>query len=459
MGFHRIAKGLDLPITGQPKQQIDAAVLPQRVALVADDYVGMKPVMHVGVGATVKRGQLLFEDRKTPGVRYTAPGAGTVVGVNRGAKRALQSVVIELNPSERAGTPDPNDDVQFEAYTGKPIPALSVDEIRALLIESGLWTAFRTRPFSKVPAPDAEPHAIFVTAMDTNPLAPSVDFIYQGNEQQFQTGLLCCAKLSNGNVYLCKAPGSAVTAGPHDGVNIEEFEGPHPAGTAGLHIHVLDPVHREKTVWHLGLQDVIAMGALFETGKLDLTRVVALAGPSVKNPRLLRTRLGAATDDLVAGELEDGDHRVISGSVLSGRTAQGEIHGYLGRYHQQISVLSEGREREFFGWLAPGKEVFSTLNAFLSCFFRGKKFDFTTSMRGAPRAMVPVGMYERVMPMDLMPTFLLRALISEDLERAEELGCLELDEEDLALCTFVCPSKFDYGPILRKNLTRIEKEG
>lgn len=459
MALHRISKGLDLPITGEPEQVIEEARRPRKAALIAADYMGVKPIMKAGIGDSVKRGQLLFEDRKTPGVRYTAPGAGTVAAVNRGAKRALQSVVITLNESERAGTPDPDDDVSFESYTGKPIEALSRDEIEALLIESGVWTAFRTRPFSKAPAPGARPHAIFVTAMDTNPLAPLTDVVLEGNEKEFATGLVCVAKLTDGKVYLCKAPGSSVPTDPYNGVVLEEFDGPHPAGTVGLHIHILDPVHREKTVWHIGCQDVVAIGALITTGKLHLTRIVALAGPSVKKPRLLRTRQGAATDDLVAGELKEGEHRVISGSVLSGRSAQGEIHGYLGRYSQQISVIPENRERELLGWLMPGKNIFSTINVYLSSLFRGKKYDFTTSLYGAPRAMVPIGTYERVMPMDILPTFLLRALIAHDIERAEELGCLELDEEDLALCTFVCPSKYDYGPILRENLTIIEKEG
>jgi len=330
----------------------------------------------------------------------------------------------------------------------------------ALLVESGLWSVLRTRPFSKVPDPTTTPHSVFVTAMDTNPLAPAPDAALAGREEDFANGLLCVTKLSGGEVYLCRAPGSAISADPHSGVSVEEFSGVHPAGTVGLHIHTLDPVYREKTVWHVGYQDVAAIGALFRTGQLDFERIVALAGPSLKKPRLVRTRMGASTDDLVEGELKAGEHRVISGSVLSGRTAMGEIHGYLGRYHNQVSVIPEGRERIFLGWMGPGAGAFSVSNAFLSALWRGKKrFSFTSALNGSGRAIVPIGLYERVMPMDIMPTFLLRALMSDDLERAEELGCLELDEEDLALCTFVCPSKIDYGPALRRNLTQIEKEG
>lgn len=459
MGLHEITKGLELPITGGPEQTISDGPQPQKVAIVAEDYVGMRPKMRVSVGDAVKRGQVLFEDKKTPGVLYTSPGAGTVVAVNRGARRALQTIVIQLNEREQGGERDEGDEVAFESYAGKDPIGLGTEEIKGLLIESGLWTALRARPFGKVANPETTPHSVFVTAMDTNPLAPSPDVICRGNEEAFGKGLLCVARLTEGETFLCKAPGSAVDAGPYSGVTVEEFDGIHPAGTAGVHIHFLDPVHRDKTVWHLGYQDVIAIGRLFTTGKLDLTRVVSLAGPAVKQPRLLRTRIGAATDALVAGGLEEGDNRVLSGSVFNGRSAAGEVLGYLGRYHNQITVLREGRERVFLGWVAPGKNMFSVVNTFWSCLDRSKKFHFTTALNGAERAMVPIGVYERVMPMDILPTFLLRAICGGDTERAEELGCLELVEEDVALCTFVSPSKIDYGPILRENLTEIEKEG
>lgn len=464
MGLHTIKKGLKLPIGGAPKQTISPARSVPKVALLAADYVGMKPTMFVKVGEKVKRGQPLFEDKKTPGVVFTAPGAGTVAAVNRGDKRAFQSIVIELDAGEKEGgyaegAPAEGDIVSFENYTGRDVAGLSGDDVRALLVESGLWTAFRTRPFSRVPSPEANPDAIFVTAMDTHPHAPSVDEVYKGNEEAFQQGLLCVAKLREGHIYLCTAPGSAVAAAAYTGVEIETFEGIHPAGTVGVHIHTLDPVHREKTVWHLNYQEVIAIGKLFTTGKLDVERVISLAGPSVKEPRLLRTRLGASTGELVEGELNDGENRVVSGSVLSGRTAQGDIHGYLGRYHHQISALPEGRKREFFGWLSPGANKFSIINTFISKLSPGKSFNFTTSTNGSERAMVPIGMYERVMPMDIMPTFLLRSLVMGDIERAEHLGCLELDEEDVDLCAFVCPGKYDYGQHLRKVLTDIEREG
>ena len=461
MALHKIKKGLDLPIVGEPEQAIEDAPAVSRVAVLGADYVGMKPTMHVAEGDTVRRGQLLFEDKKTPGVRYTAPGAGTVVSVARGDRRAFQAVVIELDESEKAGVTGgagvPM--ATFESFTGKDVGALDREQVKDLLLESGLWSALRRRPFSRVAFPDEVPHAVFVNAMDTQPLAPDPAVVLQGREDDFARGVQAVAKLTDGTTYVCSAAGSQVPV--PEGAVAEQFRGPHPAGTAGLHIHTLDPVHREKVVWWIGYQDCIALGRLVATGVLNPERVVALAGPAVDRPRLLRTRLGASTEELAAGQLTDSeaDYRRISGSVFSGRRAEGETLGFLGRYHQQISVIPEDRERAFLGWLAPGKDMFSTVNAYVSKLLPGKKFAFSTSTNGSPRAMVPIGMYERVMPLDLMPTALLRALVIGDLEKAEELGCLELDEEDLSLCTFVCPGKIDYGPHLRQVLTTIEKEG
>ncbi len=458
MGVHKIKKGLDLPLAGEPEHKVHPARQPRRVALVAEDYLGLRPTMLVSVGDEVRRGQQLFEDKKNPGVVYTSPGAGTVVAINRGERRAFQSVVIELNERERSGARDPEDAVGFEMYSGGDPAGLPVEEVRGLLLESGLWTALRRRPFSKVARLDDVPNSIFITAIDTHPHAPPLSLILEGREDEFRAGVTVLSRLTEGKVFLCKTPG--LNLGDYNGrVQVEEFEGKHPAGNPGLHIHLLDPVHREKVVWYIGAQDVLAIGRLFRTGQLDVERVVSFSGPVVKNPRLLRTRLGASLDDLVANELEPGDNRVISGSVLSGRTAMGEVFGYLGRYHQQISALHEGREREFLGWLMPGTEKFSVVNAFLSRLQKGRRFPMTTNLNGSERAMVPIGTYEKVNPMDIQPTYLLRALIVGDTERAEQLGCLELDEEDVALFTFVCPGKYDYGPILRGNLDEIEKEG
>ena len=456
MSVHTIKKGLDLPIAGAPDQQIHDAGQPGRVALIAEDYVGMKPTMFVQPGDAVRRGQLLFEDKKTPRVRYTAPAGGTVTAVNRGDRRALQSVVIELDETEHSGG---HECVTFESYAGGAPGDLSKGQVTDLLIESGLWTTIRQRPFSRVANPEEAPAAIFVTAMDSNPHAPAVDVVMKGREADFETGLLAVAKLTEGPVYVCTAPGSGIRVPSGSKFSSEEFAGPHPAGTAGVHIHFLMPVNRMRTVWYVNYQDVMAIGRLFATGVLDVERVIALAGPSVISPRLVRTRVGASTDDLVEGQIEEGEQRVVSGSVFSGRQAEGEIHGYLGRFHLQVSVLQEGRQRELIGWLLPGPTKFSTINAYIGRLIPGQRFRMTTNTNGSHRAMVPTGMHENVMPMDILPTFLLRALLMQDVEKAEELGVLELDEEDLALCTFVDVGKNEYGPLLRQMLTTIEKEG
>lgn len=445
----KIRRGLDLPITGAPEQAISEGPKIRSVAVIGFDYHGMKPTMAVQVGDKVKLGQLLFTDKKTEGIRYTAPAAGTIAAINRGERRVLQSVVIDVEGDEAES---------FEAYKSTDPAQVSDEQARELLNESGLWTALRTRPYSKVPALDSKPHSIFVTAMDTNPLAANPEVIIGEQAEAFAQGLTVLTRMTEGKVFVCKAAGSDIPTGSAEGVVTEEFGGVHPAGNAGTHIHYLDPVAGSKVVWTVNYQDVIAIGKLFTTGELYTDRVVALGGPQVEKPRLVRTRLGANLEELTAGELKPAENRLISGSVFGGRAARGPL-SYLGRYHQQVSVLAEGNDRPMLHYLRAGFNGFSVMGIYISKLFKNKQFDFTTTTSGSERAMVPVGSYEKVMPLDILPTQLLRALIVGDGETAQQLGCLELDEEDLALCTFVCPGKYEYGPILRDNLTRIEKEG
>jgi Na+-transporting NADH:ubiquinone oxidoreductase subunit A len=380
-------------------------------------------------------------------VLFTSPGAGVVSAIHRGEKRILQSVVIDLDGVE---------EVTFNQYGSADLDGLGDALIRENLQRSGLWTALRTRPYSKVPAIDAVPSSIFVTAIDTHPLAADPTVVIAERAAEFEAGLKVLSGL--GKLFLCKAAGASLPGENLAKVSTESFAGPHPAGLAGTHVHFLDPVSATKSVWTIGYQDVIAIGALFTTGRLNVDRVVSLAGPVVEKPRLVRTRLGVNLDELTAGELLPGANRVVSGSVLGGRTAHGAF-AFLGRYHQQVSCLREGKEREMLHYLRAGSDKHSILNIYISKLTAGRKFAFSTSTNGSPRAMVPVGNYEEVMPLDVLPTQLLRSLIVGDTEMAQKLGCLELDEEDLALCTYVCAGKYEYGPILRDNLTRIEKEG
>lgn len=446
-----IAKGLDIPITGAPEQLIEDGAKVGSVAVLGMDYVGMKPKMLVAEGDQVKLGQPLFEDKQNPGVRFTAPGAGVVKAINRGDKRVLQSVVIELQGDAQES---------FAKYDAAQLATLEDAQVRENLLASGLWTALRTRPYGKVPVATSSPRSIFVTAIDTNPLAADPAVVIKARETDFTNGLTVISRLTAGKVYLCKAKGANIPAGNSPSVQVAEFSGPHPAGLPSTHIHFIDPVNADKFVWYLDYQSVIAIGALFTTGNLDVERVVSFAGPTVKKPRLLRTRLGANISDLAKDQLQDGENRLVSGSVLFGHRAA-DWADYLGRYHLQVSALAEGREREFFGWIVPGKNKYSALNVYTSSLDRktGRKFPLTTTKNGSPRAIVPVGVYEEVMPLDILPTLLLKSLVVGDSDQAQLLGCLELDEEDLALCTFVDPGKHDFSPVLRANLNKIEKEG
>ena len=443
----KIKRGLDLPITGSPEQRIEDARPVRSVAVVGFDYHGMKPTMEVREGDRVKLGQILFSDKKTPGVVFTAPAAGTISAINRGEKRVLQSVVIDI---------DGDDAVSFDAHSAVALEQLTDQQVRDQLIASGLWTALRTRPFSKTPAVDAKPSSIFVTAMDSNPLAADPAVIIKQHAAEFENGLKVLARMAK--VWLCKADGVSLPGEDVSGVSTESFAGPHPAGLAGTHIHHLDPVGETKSVWQINYQDVIAFGVLFTEGRIWTDRYVALAGPQVEKPRLLKTRLGAQLDELTAGELKSGENRLITGSVFGGRLARGPV-AFLGRFHSQVSVLKEGTERQMLHYLRAGVKKHSVLNIFISKLNPSRLFDFDTSTNGSPRAMVPVGNYEMIMPLDILPTQLLRYLVVGDTDMAQKLGALELDEEDLALCSYVCAGKYEYGPILRDNLTRIEKEG
>ncbi len=438
-----------MPISGIPVQQILPCATPRHVAILGDDYIGMRPTMLVQEGDSVIKGQALFEDKKNPGVLFTAPASGTIAAIHRGERRVLQSVVIRLEGDRQR---------EFARHDIADLPTLSRQAVQAQLLESGLWTALRTRPFSKTPVPDTVPAAIFVTAMDTNPLSADPQPIILAQRQAFDAGLTILTRLTEGKVHVCQAGGGKLGGHPQGKVTFNAFAGPHPAGLPGTHIHFLEAVSLTKQVWHLNYQDAIAIGKLFTTGELCTERVIALGGPQMRNPRLVRTCLGADINDLLVDETLDGENRHISGSVLSGRHATG-AQAWLGRFHLQVSVVKEGREKELFGWVMPGREKFSVTRTTLGHFLRNKLFNFSTDTNGGERAMVPIGNYERVMPLDILPTLLLRDLLAGDTDGAQALGCLELDEEDLALCTYVCPGKYEYGPVLREVLTRIEQEG
>lgn len=454
MTYIEITKGLDLALAGAPEQRIDPNFKNvKHAAVTGPDYVGVRPSVAVEEGQHVLAGEVLFEDKKNPGVKFTAPGAGKVEKIHRGEKRAFRSVMIALDEGDAA-----NASVSFEKFDPAELESLPEEKVRAILAESGLWTLLRTRPFSVIPKLQSTPHSLFVNAMDTNPGAPNPALIIAERGDDFRNGLKVLSRICGEKIWVCKDPESDI---PEEGIAKVEtavFSGPHPAGLAGTHIHYLDPVGINKTVWTIGYQDVIAIGALFTTGRYPTERVVALSGPMVKNPRLLRTRVGACLKELTAGELKDGESRVISGSVLCGRKVEENGLCCLGPYVNQVSAVGDGNPRELFAWTLPGFRKFSAARTVASWYLPRWAYNMTTALHGGHRAVFPNDALEKVMPLDILPLFLFKALEVGDIDNAEKLGALELDEEDVALCTLVDLGKNDYTSSLRAMLNTIMKE-
>ncbi|MTI10377.1 Na(+)-translocating NADH-quinone reductase subunit A [Curvivirga aplysinae] len=442
-----LTKGLDLPVLGAPSQEIDDAVSVGSAAILGADYVGLKPRLAVKEGDTVGVGSPILSHKDTPDVLVTSPVSGRVRAVNRGERRVLISVVIDID--EKAAEP-----VNFSDIGD----ASTADGLSARLCASGLWTSFRTRPYSKVPASDERPAAIFVTATDSEPLAADPTPIIADQAAAFRKGLEAITVLTEGTTYLCQPSGADIPGADIKGVVAAGFSGPHPSGLAGTHIHFLEPPVGDKSVWTIGYADVIAIGKLLETGFYDPSRVIALTGPQCAKPRLVRTIAGASMMDLVEKDLpSDLPVRMISGSILSGRAGEG-ASAYLGRYARQITVIEEDQKQIPMGWIRPMASKFAIQPVLGSAFSR-KLYALTSNLNGGRRAMVPTGTFERLMPQDFLPTQLLRSLLVMDTDQAQALGALELDEEDLGLVGFACPAKYEYGLALRDCLTKIEKEG
>lgn len=451
MQFH-LKNGLDIPIDGAPEPRIDSGRPVREVALSGLDFPGLKARMLVSEGDHVRLGQALFSYKNDRAVRFTSPGTGTVTAINRGARRALESVVIQLDDDE-SGEP------AFDALSDDALRSIDRGSVTGRLLQSGAWTSFRTRPYSRVPGSGAVPRSIFVTAIDTQPLAGDPRLVIRLDPAAFNTGLIVMSRLTEGRVFMCVGKDWDIQTGAVDRLETVQFSGPHPAGLPGTHIHFLDPVSADRTVWHIDYQDVMAIGRLFSTGCIHTGRVVALGGELFNRPRMVNTRLGASIEDLLTGEYDAGvSCRVISGSPLAGRIATG-TNAYLGRYHNQVSLLPETQQRKLLGWLGLLSRRYTAAGTFLKKTGHKRKHSFTTARNGRYSAMLPVRAFDEVIPMDIIPSALLRALMVRDTEQAQALGCLELDEDDLALCSFVCPAKQDYGGILRQNLEQIEKEG
>ncbi|MDC0456735.1 Na(+)-translocating NADH-quinone reductase subunit A [Alphaproteobacteria bacterium] len=447
MSIFNLKKGLNIPILGIPDQVIHDNKVPNSVAVLGPDFKGLKPKMLVSAGDKVIRGTPLFCHKDAPEISYVSPCKGEVKVINRGEKRVLLSVVIDVESIDDEGI----------AITKSHSNEKSQEQfVKKCLFDSGLWTSFLTRPYSKVPSSDSVPSSIFITAMDTEPLCPDADLIINQDLKAFEEGVKKISFLTKGNVFICKKNTSQLVV---EGFDTYEFSGPHPAGLAGTHMHFLDAPSSSKTVWSIGYQDVIAIGKLFLTGFIDINRVISIAGPNALKPRLVKTVLGASLDDILEGEYNKyEDCRIISGSVLSGFHAVDDL-AFLGKYSRQITLIKEDLEKHFFGWIKPQPNKFSVMPVLLSAFGFFKLFNLTSNLNGGRRAMVPTGVFETLMPQDFLPTQMLRALLVMDTDVAQSLGALELDEEDLALCTFACPAKYEYGSALRDSLQKIEKEG
>ena len=436
-----------MPILGAARPQIGQAPDIRTVGILGEDYIGLKPKVEVAEGDVVVAGPPVMFDKSVPEAKIVSPVAGRVRAVNRGARRKLVSIEIDIDPN--GGAP-----IDFSQVGDAETPVGLVEKLCA----AGLWTSFRTRPYSKVPAPVSTPAAIFITAMDTEPLAADPTLAIQEDAEAFAAGVAAVARLTDGTTYLCQAGEEPLPGHDAPGVEVGRFKGPHPAGLAGTHMHFLAPPSAETAVWTIGYQDVIVIGRLLMTGRLDTSCVVAMVGPVCRDPRLVRAVAGASMTDLTQHDRPaDLPVRMISGSVLSGRAGAGNT-AYLGRYARQITLIEEDHKQIPMGWVRPMFSKYAIQPVLGSALSR-KLYPLTSNLNGGRRAMVPIGTFEQLMPQDFLPTQLLRALLVMDTDQAQALGALELDEEDLGLVGFACPAKYEYAMALRDCLAKIEKEG
>ena len=460
----RIRKGLDLAIGGAPRQSIESAREPETVALFEHDLPRGRYLLRVAVGDRVEAGQTLFVDRRRPAIVFPAPITGRVIRARR--SEPGEGLVVEIQresvgagasapASAPIGVPE-HATAEGAPHRGRARP-LALDSVLRLergevvsrLLAAGEWPALRSRPFGGIPDPEASPDALFIRAMDTNPLAAKAGIVLEGRMEALRLGVAALSRLLDGSVYVCCEPELELPLADLERVRVVRFEGPHPAGLAGTHVHRLHRLRAGAVVWTIGYQDVVAIGQLFGSGEREVERVVALAGPLVREPRLVRACIGSNSEELVRDALRPGACRIVSGSVLTGRrAASGESH--LGLGHEQLVVLPEVEDEEPRGWMVPGR--FGARG--VPPWRRANRV--TTALHGEPRAMFPLSVFESVVPLRIPVGLLLRALAAGDAQAARRFGALELVEEDLALCTHLCPAKLEYGGLLRAALDRLE---
>ncbi len=440
----RLKKGLNIKLKGSAEKTLEKLPIPATVALKPTDFNGLTPKLSVKVDAEVKAGDALFYDKYHPEIIFTAPVGGKVVAINRGERRKILEVVVETN--ENAGS---------AAFKQADPSALSAEEVKEQILKSGLWPFIKKRPYGIVANPEEQPKAIYISTFDTAPLAPDYSFIFGGQSGTFQTGVNALAKLTNGKVNLGVTPDSAFSGIKN--IEANTFSGPHPAGNVGIQIANTNPINKGEVVWTINVQDVLFIGRLFETGKVDFTRTIALTGSEVKAPKYYQTVLGAPMASLVEGKLTDEGHkRIISGNVLTGTEVDEKT--YLSYYDSQVTVIPEGDEYEFMGWADPGFKKFSATKTFFGKLFPKKEYVLNANMHGSERAFVLSGQYEKFVPMNILPVYLLKAILANDIDKMEQLGIYEVIEEDFALCEYACTSKIEVQKILRQGINTMIKE-
>lgn len=444
----KLRRGLNIKLAGKAEKILLPEIPITRYGIRFNDFEGLTAKPVVKEGDTVKAGTTIFYDKSFPEIKYVSPVSGVVKGIIRGEKRLLLEVVIEHQGNEKENF----------GPTVDPLK-LSREEVKTRMLESGLWPVLRQRPYHIVARPTGVPKAVFISAFDTSPLAPDLDFVMANTHgNHLQTGINALTRLTDGKVHLSfDAEGSRVAEVKNlTNVEVHNFSGPHPAGNAGVQIHHIDPVSKGETVWYIDIQDVAALGKLFAKGEYDRDRIIALAGPGVLHPKYYRIRPGSSVSGILKSNLSEGHMRVISGNILTGKAITAE--GSLGFYDNMVSVIPEGDYNEFFGWATPGFSKFSYWKAFMSKLLPRKEYNMDTNLHGGHRAFVMTGHYENVLPMDIYPINLVKAIMAEDIELMEQLGIYEVAEEDFALCEYIDPSKSEIQEIIRKGINLMIKE-
>ena len=440
----KIRKGVDIKLKGSAEQSIEATSS-TTFAVKPTDFHGLNPKLELKVGAEVKVGTALFHDKYNNNLKYVAPVSGELVEIVRGAKRRILEVRILADK-----------EMKYESFATSGWESFSAEQLKDALLKSGNWPCIRQRPYDVVADPADTPKAIFISAFDSAPMAPDYGFILQDRLDDLQAGVNALSKLTSGKIHVSNRTGSQGVFASLNGVEQHQVSGPHPAGNVGVQIHHLDPINKGEKVWVINPQDLAAIGKFLKTGQYDTQRTVALTGSKVSSPKYLNVTQGSQMESLLSGKIDNNDARIISGNVLTGERVSQE--GYLGFYSHQISVIPEDEEPEFFGWLAPGFSKFSLSRSFFSWLTPGKSYDLGTSLHGEERAFVMSGQYEKVFPFDIYPVYLLKAMMTKDIEGMENLGVYEVAPEDFALCEFACTSKIDLQDIVRGGLDLVKQE-